>query len=568
LELIPYFKSTLINLKPKSLNLRFQSKSVNSTTPVIFNKKLNKSNIKKLNYIYNDTGRVKHFPPAAQEWYNSIYAYNNNYTKGLPALDKSLINILKGYFSMFISHKDLDTKYVSKLYRKRSPKKIFIGKGELKHTSTKAIITFYVYNTEKIALKREYKKLYISFFSPKKKHIMNKNNLLISFINKPLKRQIVMDDKGNILKDSKGNDVIIYNRPYTLEEFLNSPKHIITKINSYYDKTMINEFNSDTSSFAQITFYDAYYSILNLFIDNLSKYLSVLNKYFEFLTKLVQIKILSNSEKSLIFTNLLKNLYTFNYPDYEYYKKKADRKYLKSLYRLQYLLKFNSVKFERPFITRLISLIERLYNKKIEFNIVNLNKIHLNSDILTQAIVLKLKNKKNKFYKIFRSSLNKVKIPNVDRLNEKIDQSNKKNYFINKIRNVYINNMFNRTSKGDSLNELLSNYFSSGNNLEIEDLYNVKRDISLRDYVFRYLKHFRLGGVRLEAKGRLSKRFTASRSVFKLNWKGGLKNVDSSFKGLSTVMLRGNSKSNIEYTMLRSKYRIGAFGIKGWVSSK
>jgi hypothetical protein len=144
--------------------------------------------------------------------------------------------------------------------------------------------------------------------------------------------------------------------------------------------------------------------------------------------------------------------------------------------------------------------------------------MHLNSDILTQAIVLKLKNKKNKFYKIFRSSLNKVKIPNVDRLNEKIDQSNKKNYFINNIRNVYINNMLNnRTSKGDSLNELLSNYFSSGNNLEIEDLYNVKRDISLRDYVFRYLKHFRLGGVRLEAKGRLSKRFTASRSVFKLN---------------------------------------------------
>jgi len=567
--LIPYFKSTLINLKPKSLNLRFKSKSVNSTTPVIFDKKLNKSNIKKLNYIYNDTGRVKHFPPAAQEWYNSIYAYNNNYAKGLPALDKSLINILKGYFSMFISHKDLDTKYVSKLYRKRSPKKIFIGKGELKHTSTKAIITFYVYNTEKIALKREYKKLYISFFSPKKKYIMNKNNVLISFLNKPLKRQIVMDDKGNILKDSKGNDIIIYNRPYTIEEFLNSPKHVITKINSYYDKTMINEFNSDTSSFSQITFYDTYCSILKLFIDNLSNYLSVLNKYFEFLTKLVQIKILSNNEKSLIFTNLLKNLYTFNYPDYEYYKKKANRKYLKSLYRLQYLLKFNSVKFERPFITRLINLIERLYNKKIEFNIVNLNKMHLNSDILTQAIVLKLKNKKNKFFKIFRSSLNKVKIPNVDRLNEKIDQSNKKNYFINNIRNVYINNMFdNRTSKVDSLNNLLSNYFSSGNNLEIEDLYNIKRNISLRDYVLRYLKHFRLGGIRLEAKGRLSKRFTASRSVFKLNWKGGLKNVDSSFKGLSTVMLRGNSKSNVEYTMLKSKYRIGAFGIKGWVSSK
>jgi hypothetical protein len=36
-------------------------------TPVIFDKKLNKSRIKRLNYIYSDTGRIKHFPPAAQE---------------------------------------------------------------------------------------------------------------------------------------------------------------------------------------------------------------------------------------------------------------------------------------------------------------------------------------------------------------------------------------------------------------------------------------------------------------------------------------------------------------------
>lgn len=559
----------IINIKPESLNFKLKSKTINSTTPVIFDKKLNKSVIKKLDYIYNDTGRIKHFPPAAQEWYNSIYAYNNNYIKGLPALDKSLMSLLKGYFSMFISHKDLGTKYVSKLYRKRSPKKIFIGKGELKHTSTKAIITFYVYNTEKISLKREYNKLYQSFFSPKKRYLMKKNKRIVTFLRNSLSRQIIIDDKGNVLKDISGNDIIIYNRPYTIEEFLNSPKHVITKISTHYNKAKINEFGSDTSPFEQITYQEVYYSILNLFIENLSSYLSVLNKYFEYLTKLVQNKILSNNERFLIFTNLLKILYTFNYPDYEYYKKKANRKYLKNLYRLRYLLKFNSVKFEKPFVTRLIHLLEKLYNKKIELNIVNLNKMHLNSDILTQAIVLKLKNKKNKFYKIFRSSLNKVKIPNIDRLNEKIDQSNRKNYFINKIRNVYINNMFSsKTDKGDSLNKLLLNYFPSGNSLEVEDLYNVKRDISLKDYVFRYLKHFRLGGVRLEAKGRLSKRFTASRSVFKLNWKGGLKNVDSSFKGLSTVMLRGDNKSNVEYSMLKSKYRIGAFGIKGWVSSK
>ena len=75
----------------------------------------------------------------------------------------------------------------------------------------------------------------------------------------------------------------------------------------------------------------------------------------------------------------------------------------------------------------------------------------------------------------------------------------------------------NKIIYGDSLNNLLLNYFSSSNKLTIEDLYSVEKSISLRDYIFRYIKHFRLAGVRLEARGRLSRRFTASRSVFKLN---------------------------------------------------
>jgi hypothetical protein len=36
-------------------------------TPMIFNKKLNKSNIKRLEFISSDTGIIRHFPPAAQE---------------------------------------------------------------------------------------------------------------------------------------------------------------------------------------------------------------------------------------------------------------------------------------------------------------------------------------------------------------------------------------------------------------------------------------------------------------------------------------------------------------------
>jgi len=140
--------------------------------------------------------------------------------------------------------------------------------------------------------------------------------------------------------------------------------------------------------------------------------------------------------------NLVDSLNTYNYPNYDYYKDIAEKTYKENLYKLRYLFKFNSVKFEKPFIVRLTHLVEKLYNKEVEFNIVNLKKMHLNSDILTQAIVLKLKNRKNKFYNIFKSSLNKVKLPNVIRLSDRINKSNKNEYFINKIRNTYINNMF------------------------------------------------------------------------------------------------------------------------------
>jgi hypothetical protein len=52
-----------------------------------------------------------------------------------------------------------------------------------------------------------------------------------------------------------------------------------------------------------------------------------------------------------------------------------------------------------------------------------------------------------------------------------------------------------------------------------------------------------------------------------MRYKGGLKNLDSSFKGVPAVMVRGFVKSNVEYSFISSKNRIGAYGIKGWVGS-
>jgi hypothetical protein len=62
------FQIFKITIKKKSdlLNLSREN-NFKHNTPIIFNKKLNKSKIQKLEYIYTDTGRIKHFPPAAQE---------------------------------------------------------------------------------------------------------------------------------------------------------------------------------------------------------------------------------------------------------------------------------------------------------------------------------------------------------------------------------------------------------------------------------------------------------------------------------------------------------------------
>jgi len=236
-----------------------------------------------------------------------------------------------------------------------------------------------------------------------------------------------------------------------------------------------------------------------------------------------------------------------------------------------YLFNFNKTKFTMYLMEKLTHLVKSLYNKEVVFNIVNLKKMHLSTDIYTQAVALKLKNRDNKLYRVLKSSLRKIKIPNFNKINEKKNKPNKNEFIDNKIRNSLINYMFTKEDVKDPLNNLLLNFFPSAENLQksVVKKGSVKYYyISLIDYVLMYLKHIKVRGIRVEAKGRLTRRFTAARSVFKMKWKGGLKNVDSSFKGLSTIMLRGYVKSNAQYSFLSSKNRNGAFGVKGWVSNK
>jgi len=485
-------------------------------SPVLFNKKMKKLVIKPLKHIYSDTGKTRHYTPAAQEWFNSIYSFNHTYTKTLPTADKNLISLLKSYFNSNLKlSKFYKIKQLATRYKRLSAKKIFVGKGDLKHTNDKVIITFYVYNTEKMFLLSQLKKIHNILYSPKKN--------LKKFVN----------------IDRNGKEIVSYNRPFTLKEYLSLTNH----------------------------YEEWYFSYILHFANKLNLQYSKIITLCETLRSLIEKNLLNNGEKNIIFNLLYIN--TFSYPSFKLYISKCYLKYTKLYFRLVYWLWLNNVKFSGKFLENLTRLVTNIYNKTIEFNIVSLKKMHFNSDVFTQAVSLKLKNRDNKLYRVLRASLRKLKLRNVRRLTRQ-RKGDKNEYLINKIRNDNINSMFKYNIK-DPLNNLLLEYFPWKKNLKIKFvklLKKMERYVNLSNYVIFNLKHRKMAGVRVEAKGRLTRRFTASRSVFKMKWKGGLKNVDSSFRGLSAIMLRGHVKSNTQYSLLNSKNRNGAFGVKGWVSNK
>jgi hypothetical protein len=137
--------------------------------------------------------------------------------------------------------------------------------------------------------------------------------------------------------------------------------------------------------------------------------------------------------------------------------------------------------------------------------------MHLNSDIYSEAIVLKLKKRNFKLLRILKKALLKIKIP------------------------------------------------------RLFDLYSIDqtKDIDKKKYLLNSIKYKLISGVRFEASGRLSRRLIASKSIFKYRYIGSLRNIYSSYIGLSSVMLRGYLKPNLQQTVINSKTRNGAFGLKG-----
>jgi hypothetical protein len=192
----------------------------------------------------------------------------------------------------------------------------------------------------------------------------------------------------------------------------------------------------------------------------------------------------------------------------------------------------------------LLELVEEIYGKKVEFNIVKLKKLHLNSDIYTQTVALKLKNRNNNLKKVLQSSLNKAQISTFFREAAKHYDFDRNDLLINIIRNDKVTSMFGlatafsqgnmkQDNVNDPLSTLLLDMFTNAEDSKVISrkaksgvaitpvqsnklVAAMPRTTSLQKYIFESLKHLSMRGIRIEVKGRATRRLTAARSIFKM----------------------------------------------------
>jgi len=516
-----------IDYDNKELITPFNNNSSNA--PVIFIKKINNnSKVISLNDTSNTLGFTRHYPAATKEWFNSIYAYNKNSVKHLPMANKTLSSLITSYFNMYFNKKILQSKRIPIRFRRMSLNKIFLGKAELKHTSDKVIVTLYVYNEESRILTLKLKRLEALLFPS-----LNLSKLYKKFKLRFKKRSRSILAIGSSIALKRTLKLLRYENSYLSRGILKVKLLFQNKIENSEplteEESLINEL---------------------VYKNNV-----LLDEFFD--------------EFAL-----------------DYIKTELEED-IKTLAQYRLLLNLNRSKFEYTFLNKLSGLIGKIYNKEVQFNIINLKSLHFDSNIFTQVIAAKLKNKNNKLLRVFKRSLLLVRLPDTNRIQEKYGKIKNDASWINKVKNLKVNSMLindnsfniNTQKDKDILSQLFTDVFSTPQKtLEstsvvtsvVETINNNKNiDLnSVENLVLNSIKYKKMAGARLEAKGRLTKRFTASRSVFKVKWKGSLKNIDSTYKGLSSVILRGHVKSNVQYSVINSKTRNGSFGLKGWISSK
>lgn len=389
--------------------------------------------------------------------------------------------------------------------------------------------------------------------------IRKQNKLILPFRNIKNESNIIMFRSINMK-----NDKLKYIQKLFIYYFLISVFHVFNlsiKILHNKDKVVILIYN--------------YNNIINTILIPNSNLTGKLIKSYDYLNKMnfilwnTLIKTL-NSSKVKNYNIKLLFLFKFFYSNYHF---KLLTKILKNnmLRNVNYFrLMINKYKYGN-FLYFLKSVIYNLYNKRVNINIVNLKYPQLNSDIITNIMTRKLKRKKGTYSKVLGKSLILTKLPiktfnreNIPIINNLKDLDSYKSIKLNV--NVYnlVNNFIKKIYPSDIIKkETIS--------IEYDKLKYTNTTGKISN-ILNNIKYKWITGIRLETAGRLTRRFTAARSIYKFKYKGNLKNLDfytrnGINKPISTLLLRNYVKANSQYTTDKSKKRIGAFNIKTWISS-
>ncbi len=219
----------------------------------------------------------------------------------MPVANKTTLNLIKNYFNLFNKGLELYTEPNILRIKRLSSHKIFVSRGEFKHTNNKLIINIYVYNRQKYN--------YLNF--------LRKINFDLLDLNK--------------LNEIKANALFIFN-----------------KAKSNKIEIAINKEYKEKFDFYQNIYRDSY--------------------------------IIACYKREML---------------YLYYRR---------------LLLLNNLKFKYTYLQTLINIIKKVYNKNVEFNIVNLKQFYLNSDIYTESILEKVTKNRKKLNLILKFAIHKVKI--------------------------------------------------------------------------------------------------------------------------------------------------------------
>ena len=322
----------------------------NSLKKIFLNNINNKYKLIPYNLLLNYKGDVKYLPPISKEWKDSVYYFNYNITKNLPNHNKNLNKIFRSFFNFVFKHKPLLKNYIRSKLRALSLNKVFISKPEIKHTNSKAIITLYFFNREKIVF-------FKNIFSSKKNNILFK---IYYFYVYGKKYEITSKENYNKFFKSLFYEELIYIRNNKLKFSLNKYKvnyFLLYKLAIFVTKLLrkkieFNIINSESLSFNSDNFTEFLKLKLKRKKINVMRTMDLILNKFK-LPKVNTIIDRTRRPKNINY-NLLENKY-----------KNSNLNFIMKKDNLDNIIKDSSIKYKNVFLHKKISLFNSIKYKNI-----------------------------------------------------------------------------------------------------------------------------------------------------------------------------------------------------------